>query len=268
MLKSVVYILVISFLLIFLIGEIIPQEEIISDETGKTNRRIKTVILDAGHGGKDPGAIAVDGTYEKDINLAVTLKLRELLTNEYDDMDIVLTRDSDVFIELHDRGRIANANGGNLFVSIHSNSKKLDDLEHKTGFEIYLLDMVRKDRATELTQNENRFLSNGEEITTDKFLLASIMESANLKTAHRFADILKNETIKGTPLKNNGVKQDAFIVLYGASMPAVLFEMGFLTNQEDVDYLKSERGQNELANAIYKSIRYFKFDYDYENSLN
>jgi len=266
-LKSVIFILVIAVCVIFFIGEIIPQEEQITDETGKTNRRIKTVILDAGHGGKDPGAIAIDGTYEKDINLAITLKLRDLLTNEYDDMDVVLTRDSDVFIELHERGRIANANSGNLFVSIHSNSKKLDDLEHKTGFEIYLLDLVRKERATELTINENRFLGNGEKIDTDKYLLGSIMESANLKTAHRFAEILKNETVKATPLKNNGVKQDAFIVLYGASMPAVLFEMGFLTNQEDVDYLKSERGQDDLANAIYKSIRYFKFDYDYENSF-
>jgi N-acetylmuramoyl-L-alanine amidase len=252
----------------FFIGEIISQEETITDETVKTNRKIKTVILDAGHGGKDPGAIAVDGTYEKDINLAVTLKVKELLTNEYDDMDIVLTRDTDVFIELQERGRIANANGGNLFVSIHANSKKEDDLEHKTGFEIYLLDLVRKERATELTQNENRYLSAGGEIITDKYILASVMESANLKTAHRFADILKSETVKGTPLKNNGVKQDAFIVLYGASMPAVLFEMGFLTNQEDVNYLKSEKGQNELANTIYKSIRYFKFDYDFENSID
>ena len=139
----------------------------------------------------------------------------------------------------------------------------MDDLEHKTGFEIYLLDLVRKERATELTQLENMYLKG---TNPPDYFTASIMESANLKTAHRFANILKNEMVKGTPLKNNGVKQDAFVVLYGASMPAVLFECGFLTNQEDTDYLKSEKGQNEIANVIYKSIRYFKYDYDFENA--
>jgi N-acetylmuramoyl-L-alanine amidase len=93
------------------------------------------------------------------------------------------------------------------------------------------------------------------------------MESANLKTAHRFADMVRTELVKGTPLKNNGIKQDAFVVLYGASMPSVLVECGFLTNQKDTDYLNSAKGQNDIANAIYKSIRFFKYDYDYENSV-
>lgn len=255
-------ILSISLLLVILfLGQVLPQEE--EETSGKTNRKIKTIIIDAGHGGKDPGAIAVDGTYEKDINLPISLKVKDYLLEGYNDIDVVLTREDDRFIELHDRGRIANANGGNLFVSIHANSKKVDDLEHKTGFEIYLLDLVRKDRATELTQLENIYLKGA---NPPDYLTASIMESANLKTAHRFANILKNEMVKGTPLKNNGVKQDAFIVLYGASMPAVLFECGFLTNQKDTDYLKSEKGQNEIANVIYKSIRYFKYDYDFENA--
>ena len=260
MLKKALIISGCFFLVLVLLSNIQIQEE-----SGKTNREIKTIVIDAGHGGKDPGAIAIDGTYEKDINLPIALKLRDLLEQGYNDVEIVMTRSDDRFIELHDRGRIANSNGGNLFVSIHSNSKKVDDLEHKTGFELYLLDLVRKDRATELTQLENIYLKQNN--PTPDYYTTSLMESANLKVAHRFANILKNEMVKGTPLKNNGVKQDAFVVLYGASMPSILVECGFLTNQEDTDYLKSEKGQYEIANAIYKSIRYFKFDYDFENSL-
>ncbi|MCB0723271.1 MAG: N-acetylmuramoyl-L-alanine amidase [Ignavibacteriae bacterium] len=253
----------VSFLMLFL-GNLTSQEE---DQTGKTNKEIKTIVIDAGHGGKDPGAIAIDGTYEKDINLPVALKLRDLLLQGYNDVEVVMTRDDDRFIELHERGRIANENGGNLFVSIHSNSKKVDDLEEKTGFELYLLDLVRKERATELTQQENVYLKGSEPSAVSDFFVASLMESSNLRVAHRLANILKTEIVKGTPLKNNGVKQDAFVVLYGASMPAVLVECGFLTNQKDTDYLKSEKGQYEIANAIYKGIRFFKYDYDYENSL-
>jgi N-acetylmuramoyl-L-alanine amidase len=262
MFKRFTIISVSLFLVILFLEKVSSQEE---ENSGKTNRKIKTIIIDAGHGGKDPGAIAVDGTYEKNINLPISLKVRDYLLDGYNDIEVVMTREDDRFIELHERGRIANAHGGNLFVSIHANSKKVDDLEHKTGFEIYLLDLVRKDRATELTQLENIYLK-GNEPNVPDFFTASIMGSANLKTAHRFANILKNEMVKGTPLKNNGVKQDAFVVLYGASMPSVLFECGFLTNQEDTDYLKSEKGQNEIANVIYKSIRYFKYDYDFENA--
>lgn len=264
MLKRVIIISFSLFLIIFFLDNVLSKEEVYF---GKTNRQIKTIVIDAGHGGKDPGAIAVDGTFEKDINLPVALKLRDLLTGGYNDVEVIMTRSDDRFIELHERGRIANEHGGNLFISIHSNSKKEDDFEDKTGFEIYLLDLVRRDRATDLTLKENIYLRGNEPTAISDFFVSSIMESANLKIAHRFANIVKNEMVKGTSLKNNGVKQDAFVVLYGASMPAMLFECGFLTNQKDTDYLKSEKGQNEIANAMYKSIRYFKYDYDFENSL-
>ena len=262
MTKWFISILVSSVLLIVFLGKVSSQEE----PSSKTNRVIKTVVIDAGHGGKDPGAISKSGVYEKDINLPISLKLKDLLEKEYDDIEIVMTRSDDRFIELHDRGRIANANGGNLFISIHSNSKKLDDYEHKTGFEIYLLDLVRKDKATEITQNENMFIQKNDSMSAPDFFAGALMESANLKIAHRFANILKTEMSKGTEMMNRGVKQDAFVVLYGASMPAILVECGFLTNEDDVKYLTSEKGQNDIAVAIYKAVRLFKFDYDYENS--
>lgn len=262
MTKWFISILVSSILLIVFLDKVSSQEE----TSSKTNREIRTVVIDAGHGGKDPGAISKSGIYEKNINLPIALKLRDLLQKEYDDLEIVMTRSDDRFIELHDRGRIANANGGNLFISIHSNSKKEDDFEHKTGFEIYLLDLVRKDKATEITQNENMFIQKNDSLSAPDFFAGALMESANLKIAHRFANILKTEMSKGTEMMNRGVKQDAFVVLYGASMPAILVECGFLTNEDDVKYLTSERGQNDIAVAIYKAVRLFKFDYDYENS--
>ena len=243
-------------------------------ETEKTSRRIGVVVIDAGHGGKDPGAIGLSGVYEKDINLAIAKKLKTLLQTGYEDLEVVMTREDDTFIDLNERGAIANRNGGNLFVSIHSNSKKSEEVE-KNGFEIYLLDLGRTEKAVEITRKENLYLRGTlppgqEKVSTEPpgWVISSVAESSNMKISERLGLILKNEMAKGTKLQNRGVKQDAFIVLYGASMPAVLVECGFLTDPEDEAFLKSEEGQNQIADSIYKSIRYFKYDYDFENALN
>lgn len=256
---------IISFLTVFIFWGITPE---LSPQ--RNLNTLNTIILDAGHGGKDPGAIGVNKSYEKDLNLKITFKVKELLENNYRDLNIVLTRSDDTFIELQDRGRIANESGGNLFISIHCNSKKLDDPEEKTGFEMYILDPKRLDRHFDLTLNQNLYLSDIKRSNEDSVInsiKASSFIFSNYKYEERMAKILIKEFVKETGLTNRGIKQEPFVVLYGASMPAVLIECGFLSNQSDEAYLNSEKGQNDVANAIYKAIRFYKTEYDFENNF-
>lgn len=247
----------------------ITQTEREGEEYPQYSKKITTVIIDPGHGGKDPGALSPNGIKEKDLNLQISLKLKEYLQNNYRDLKVILTREDDRFIELPDRGKIANENNGNLFISIHCNSK-LPSEEAKTGFEIYLLDPVRIERAKQITAEQNIFINElgyAPEDSNDVKILSSLFEFSSYKNEERFAKILQTELLKGTALTSRGIKQEPFIVLYGASMPAILLECGFLTNENDENYLVSENGQHQLANSVYKAVRFFKFDYDFENNF-
>lgn len=238
-------------------------------KSGEKDKKIYTVIIDAGHGGKDPGTIGLSGVYEKNIVLPITLKLRDYLSKEYFDMKIVLTRDKDEFIELKQRGHIANNEEGNLFVSIHCNAKKNDEND-KSGFELYLLDLSRIDEAKDITFEENKFIAKYENTDSlhleENKIIVSMYQQMYLKYSEKFASILETELIKGGKLLSRGVRQEGFWVLLSASMPTLLVECGYLSNKSDEDYLKSEKGQEEIAKSIYKAIRYFKMDYDFENA--
>ena len=177
---------------------------------------------------------------------------------------------NDEFIELRNRGKIANAGGGNLFVSIHCNAKKNEEND-KSGFEIYVLDLARVDEATNITYDENMFIATNEKPDTayivQRKIVSSIFQQSYLKYSNRFAKIIETEMIKGSKLQSRGVFQAGFWVLLSASMPSVLVECGYLSNTSDEAYLKSNKGQFEIAKSIFKAIRYFKMDYDFENSL-
>jgi len=260
--------LIFVFVLIFVFLNQDSQRVFLYDNSG---RKINVVIIDPGHGGKDPGAISLSGAYEKDVNLSVSLKLRDLLIKEYNDIEVILTREKDEFIELRERGRIANSNRGDLFISIHCNARK--SVEHnKSGFELYLLSLARLDEAADITSNENRYMipTKKDSIVTKYIpnkIISSLTLNSNFKNSERFAFILQSELGKGINLPSRGFFQAGFLVLVGASMPSVLVECGYLTNEDDEEYLLSDEGQNEIAKSIYKAIRYFKFDYDFENSF-
>lgn len=234
------------------------------------DKKIFTVIIDAGHGGKDPGTIGATGVYERNIVLPIVLKINEYLKKEYNDVKVIMTRDKDEFIELKNRGKIANNEGGNLFVSIHCNAKKNEEND-KSGFEIYVLDLARVDEAKNITYEENKFIAKSEKMDSvyieERRILASVHQQSYLKYSNRFAKIIETEMIKGSKLPSRGVFQAGFWVLLSASMPSVLVECGYLSNKSDEQYLKSEKGQTEIAKSVFKAIRYFKMDYDFENSL-
>ncbi len=230
-----------------------------------------TVILDAGHGGKDPGTTGLSGVNEKNLNLAMVLKIKSFL-EKYPEIKVVLTRDRDEFIELKERGAIANREGGDLFVSIHCNYKKSDELD-KNGFEIYLSDLTRLKESENYTRTQNisEFFKDRDTLSNQwnnySNLLVPVLQNSYFHLAERFAGIAELEMTTESTLLSRGLNQDAFFVIVGASMPAVLIETGYLSNKADEAYLKSDKGQEAIAKAVYKSIIYYKMDYDFERNF-
>ncbi|MBN1632589.1 MAG: N-acetylmuramoyl-L-alanine amidase [Ignavibacteria bacterium] len=235
----------------------------------QTEKKKFTVIIDPGHGGKDPGTIGLSKIYEKDINLSVSLKLRNYLQNKYDDIKVVMTREKDEFIELKERGNIANKNSGDLFVSIHCNYKKKEEND-KNGFEIYISDFSRLPEAEYYTKYQNPLFSTKDWDTNSldwieySSLLVPVYQNIYQRWSERFASILELEMTKNTVILSRGINQEGFFVLVGASMPVVLLESGFLSNKADETYLKTEKGQEDVAKALYKSIVYYKMDYEFD----
>ncbi|WKZ69232.1 MAG: N-acetylmuramoyl-L-alanine amidase [Melioribacteraceae bacterium] len=238
------------------------------DLVSKINEwKFDVVVIDAGHGGKDPGAIGVTGVREKDVNLGIALKLGKLIEQKIPGVKVVYTRDNDTFVELFKRGKIANEANGKLFISIHCNALKQKPSTTR-GFEVYLLRPGRTQRAIEIAEFENSVIHFEEDpnryqaLTDENFILVSMAHSAYMRYSEKFSDILNQKWTAHTKIPSRGIKQAGFYVLVGASMPSVLIETGFLTNREDEAYLKSEKGQKEIANAILNSVIAYKDYYD------
>ena len=225
------------------------------------------IVLDAGHGGKDPGAIGVGGVREKNINLGIVLKLGKLIQQKMPGVKVVYTRKNDTFVDLYKRGKIANENNGKLFISLHCNSLPRRD-EHTRGFEVYLLRPGRTDQAIKIAEKENSVIEYEDDpkrykqLTEENFILVSMAHSSYMRYSEHFSDLLTQNWKKGVKIPSRGIKQAGFLVLVGASMPSVLIETGFLTNTRDTRYLNSAKGQNEIAKSIYQSIVSFKRYYD------
>jgi N-acetylmuramoyl-L-alanine amidase len=225
------------------------------------NGKIKTVVIDAGHGGKDPGAIGYSKSYEKNITLAVSLKLGELIRKNYPDIKVVYTRDKDEFIELHDRASIANKHSADLFISIHCNSSADKNV---TGAEVYCLGLHRTEANLEVAKRENSVILL-EDNYVDKYdgfdpnaaeahIIFSLFQYAFLNQSISFASKIDHHFPVVTGRRSRGVKQAGFLVLYKTTMPGVLVELGFISNQEEDAFLKSDAGQNKIASAIFKSF--------------
>lgn len=238
-----------------------------STDRNKLKWNFDVIVIDAGHGGKDAGAIGVNGVKEKDVNLGIALKLGKLIEKNMTDVKVVYTRSTDTFVELYKRGKIANDNGGKLFISIHCNStpKKPSDAN---GFEVYLLRPGRTQEAISIAERENSVIQYEEDpkryqkLTDENFILVSMAHSAYMKYSEKFADLLNHQFSGNLSLASRGVKQAGFYVLVGASMPSVLIESGFLSNKKDAEYLKSSNGQTQIANSVFNAIKGFKSYYE------
>ncbi len=225
------------------------------------------IVIDPGHGGKDAGAIGVNGVKEKNVNLGIALKLGKLIEKNIKDVKVVYTRKTDKFVELYKRGKIANEVNGKLFISIHCNSTPRKPTG-ANGFEVYLLRPGRTKEAIDIAERENSVIQyednpqRYEKLTDENFILVSMAHSAYMKYSEKFSDILNKQFSKDLNIDSRGVKQAGFYVLVGAAMPSVLIETGFLSNRQDAKFLSSTRGQQKIAESIYLAIKKFKEQYD------
>ncbi|MDT0677356.1 N-acetylmuramoyl-L-alanine amidase family protein [Autumnicola musiva] len=223
------------------------------------------VVLDAGHGGKDPGNMG-NGYKEKNIALSIILKIgKELKKNG---IEVIYTRESDVFIPLQKRTQIANDARADLFVSVHCNSHS----SQASGTETFVLGLRRSDDNLEIAKRENSviYLEEDYEVTyngfdpnsPESYIGLALMQEEYLNQSILLADFIQKKFTHELKRKNRGVKQDVFLVLREAVMPSVLIETGFLTNNEEGAYLNSNRGQDKMAQAISQAV------INYSQSIN
>jgi N-acetylmuramoyl-L-alanine amidase len=218
---------------------------------------IRKIVLDPGHGGKDPGAIGVGGIAEKDIVLAVAKKLERKLKQEMG-VEVVLTRRDDRFIPLEDRTAIANAEGADLFVSLHMNASPNGEAK---GLETYYLDNTNDEASLRLAARENG--TSRRNVSDLQFILSDMTQNMKLEDSITLAHHLQHSLIDGmstrlADVKDLGVKKALFYVLVGARMPSVLVEMFFITNKTEGRAMSQETYQNAVVDALYDGILKYK----------
>ncbi|MDX2013021.1 MAG: N-acetylmuramoyl-L-alanine amidase [Myxococcaceae bacterium] len=214
--------------------------------------KVRRVVIDAGHGGHDTGAIGPTGVREKDVALAVTQKLKTKL--EALGLEVVLTRDDDTFIALDERTRIANREHGDLFISIHCNAAPSKSLR---GVETYTLNTSSNRYSVRLAARENATTERG--INDLQYILADLATKANTGESQRLADRVQRSIVRGLSkdykgIRDLGTKEALFVVLLGAKMPSILVETSFLSNPEDEQRLASEAYQEALADQIAEAV--------------
>ncbi len=221
---------------------------------------IRTIVLDPGHGGTETGAIGESGIIEKDVTLALTAKLASMIRTRMP-VRVILTRTHDELIDLTQRTALANEFGADLFVSIHLNAS----LRKKaSGTETYFLSLeASDDLARQAAERENADASGAVDPTSDlKLILWDLAQQQYLKDSSAFAEAVQDELSRATETENRGVKQAPFRVLIGATMPAALVEVGFISNPDEEIRLATDAYQTLLAEAIYRGIERFKADYE------
>jgi len=207
---------------------------------------VRTVVVDAGHGGSNPGVDGVGGILEKNVNLAVALKLREELRRR--GFEVVLTRDDDQHLSLAERAEIANAAGGDLFISLHCNGWFN---EGARGFETYFLSPAKSDWSQSVEAVEN---SGHDEPDDVEFIVWDLVQNSFISASSDLAEVVQAEVTRDLGQPDRGVRQAGFRVLVGAWMPAVLLEMGFLTHPDEARQLARDSYQRQLARAIAEAV--------------
>ncbi len=224
----------------------------------KNKWKLDTIIIDPGHGGKDPGAIGYRGTKEKDITLDVAKRVARKIEKNMN-IKTVLTRDEDIFIRLQDRTKLANSENGKLFISIHANSA---EDTRANGFETYMIGTNKNAAAVKTAARENAVLDleNGDAIklTDEDLIKATLAQSGFANSSEQFAALVQQEMNKRLQSKDRGVKQAGFYVLAYASMPNVLIELGYISNPSEEKKLKSSQYKEALATSIYRAVEKYQ----------
>ena len=235
-----------------------------------------TVVIDAGHGGKDIGATD-NGVMEKNINLKVAKELESLIKKKMKEANVVMTRNSDTYLTLQQRADIANKSQGDIFISIHTNSvdKKNSNRKNISGSQVYTLGLhkdennlevaMRENSVIELEQDYQQKYSGFDPQRDESYIIFEMAQKKNLSRSIQFAENIEKELIK-SGRKDRGVHQAGFWVLWATSMPSVLIELDFICNPVSAEYMSSDKGAKELAEAIFKALQ--TYEKTWEKSRN
>jgi len=238
--------------------------------------RLSTVVIDPGHGGKDPGAVSRDKkSYEKTFTLSISQAIADKIRAAYPDVKVILTRTDDRYVTVGGRADIANQVEADLFISVHHNavassspsgfSVHVLGQSSKKGTDLYAnnMDIVRRENAVILLEDDySTTYGDFDPNDPESYIFMNLMQNANLEQSVRFAQLVE-KNLKGGPIKNDrGLSQDPFLVLWRTAMPAVLLELGFLSNDSDLKVLKSADDRNKIAERVFQAFKEYKEIYE------
>jgi N-acetylmuramoyl-L-alanine amidase len=229
---------------------------------------VKTVVIDAGHGGHDPGC-QYGGAKEKLVTLAIAKKLGKLIQDNVKDVKVIYTRDDDTFVELWERAGIANRANASVFISVHCNA---NDKKSVLGTETYAMGLHKTDDNLGVAHRENEVVLMEDDYTEkyDGFdpkspeadIIFTLFQGAYMEQSLRLAELIEKQFKTKTKRTSRGVKQAGFLVLWKTTMPSVLIETGFLSNDTERKFLTSSSGQDSIATSIYRAFKEFKTESD------
>jgi N-acetylmuramoyl-L-alanine amidase len=251
--------------LICIIFTVLLLVSAVNGDKKKSEYRIHTVVIDAGHGGHDAGCLG-SSSREKNVALAVALKLGQLIEDNFPDVKVYYTRKTDVFIPLHERADIANKYKADLFICIHCNSGN----KAAFGVETYVMGLHKTEDNLAVAKRENAAVLLEEDYKTqyegfdpnspEANIIFNLYQNQFLNQSLMFASNVQEQSVEYAGRHNRGVKQAGFLVLYKTAMPSVLIETGFLTHDTEEKYLNSDKGQNTMAASIFRAFREYKID--------
>lgn len=227
-------------------------------------QKVKRVVIDAGHGGHDPGAVG-KSSKEKDITLSIALKTGKFIEENLTDVQVIYTRSTDVFVELYRRAKIANEADADLFISIHCNANKSTT---PYGAETYVMGLHKSEANLAVAQLENASILLEDDYhakyegfdpnSPEGYIFFSMLQNAYLDQSLNLASIIQRHFKDRVNLFDRGVKQAGFLVLYKTTMPSVLIETGFISNAKEEKILASQEGQTYIASAIFRAVKDYK----------
>lgn len=234
---------------------------------------LRTVVIDPGHGGRDPGALG-KSSREKDIVLNVSLKVGEYIKKHLPDVEVIYTRDDDTFVPLNERAEVANKAKADLFISIHANAV---DSKHAYGAETWVMGLHKTKANLEVAKMENSAILYEEDYSqkyegfepnsSESYIIFSMLQNTHLEQSLDYAAYLQDEFHSRALRRDRGVKQAGFVVLWQTTMPSVLIELGFLSNPKEEAYLNSKQGQDYMASAIFRAFRDYKSKVEKQSRL-
>lgn len=227
-------------------------------------RGLHTVVLDAGHGGKDPGCSWGD-KLEKNLNLNIVLTLGDMIERAYPDVKVIYTRKDDRFIELHERGNIANRANADLFISVHTDAVGNTEAH---GSSTYIMGNDKSEKNLAVAQRENSVIvmegdyeakyEGYDPNSAESFIIFSLMQYAHSEQSMIFAEMVQKHYAKTTAIVDRGARQGPYLVLWRTAMPSVLTEVGFMTNKKDREYLHSKEGMAAVCQALFDAFSEYR----------